>query len=96
MESKLTIKGMGLKIVLDADEVFPADPGNGCPALVEHSSGATGTFWCVRDTGEMMSDNWETLDLTGKQMDWLDKQSDKVDTFVDYWSKVYPNRRYRI
>ena len=76
--AKETLTGPGgLKIVLDSAQIFPADPGLGCPALVElgkHSA----SFNCALNEGEL--DCGEVI-LTPTQIGWL---NNKVD-FVDNW-----------
>lgn len=54
-----------LKLILDASEIIPDDPGQGTPAIVEwkchdedgRTVTASGTYWCVSDQGEDMDGN---------------------------------------
>ena len=79
MKKKEVLRGPGgLKIELDATEIFPDDPGNGTPALVVHPSGVTGTFWCVNDTGEI-----DGLETTPTQRAWLDSCENAVNQWVE-------------
>lgn len=78
---KIVKVGYGLKIVLDQREIFPDDPGMGTPAMVYHlKSGASATWWCCSDTGEI-----EGYDLNQAQLDYLRSLEDFVNGKVDAW-----------
>jgi hypothetical protein len=83
MGETLTLRGPGgIKIELDASEIFPDDPGNGTPAMVfcgKHG----GTFWCALDTGELGCGDYE---LTDEQHRWLQSRVDAVNDFIDVHS----------
>lgn len=68
----------GIKLELDATEIFPDDPGMGTPALVVMPNGDTGSFSCVSSEGETV----DGTRLTKAQMNWLQQQSDRVDQFL--------------
>jgi hypothetical protein len=83
MNNTKTLRGPGgISIVLDAAEVFPDDPGNGCPALVVLPfNRGSGTYWCVSDNGEIMGRDGD-IRLTKAQMTWLWAQATEVEDFV--------------
>ncbi len=65
--SKQTIQGPdGIKLILDASEIYPSDPGQGTPAMIELETGETGTFWCVADV-DGVDGKW----LTNNQKQWV-------------------------
>lgn len=73
----LTFKGW--RVELDSAQIFPNDPGAGTPAMVYSPSGASGTYWCVADTGE--------IDCGAEECDpavaeWLNSIEDQVNEFV--------------
>lgn len=69
-----------LRIVLDASQVFPADPGNGTPAMV-YRGRESATYWCATDTGEL-----ETYRLRKSDIEWLDAQHDTIEAFIEQHS----------
>ena len=75
---KQTLRGPdGIRLDLDASEVYPRDPGMGTPALLTLASGATVTFNCAYDTGEA-----ENESLTQGQSDWLEEIAEDVDQWL--------------
>lgn len=81
---KKTIQGpQGLRIVLDSAQIFPDDPGNGTPAIVELGR-ASGTYWCAADTGELICGSEERT-LTITQLNWLqaEEQENAVAEFIE-------------
>jgi hypothetical protein len=85
MSRKTTINGpRGLHIVLDADEVFPGDPGQGTPAMV-YKGDACGTYFCALDTGEL-SCGASVLPLTDSDHAWLTLQEDRVGAWLDQYA----------
>ena len=82
--TKKTLQGPnGLRILLNSCEIFPNDPGNGTPAMVQFF-GYSSTYWCAADTGELLgTDRWgndDVRDLTPRQLRWL--QSPEVECEV--------------
>lgn len=76
------IHGPGLiELVLDVHEVYPDDPGRGCPALVKTYGNrpATASYECATNEGELMEENGGTYKLSKMQLNWLDKQQCYVD-----------------
>lgn len=82
---KKTLKGPGgLLLLLDTDEVFPDDPGNGTPALVVAPFGrGTSTYYCARDMGTVEGRDGE-VELSTDQCKWLASQGveDEVESFL--------------
>lgn len=63
---------------LDANEIFPDDPGMGTPAMVEIEGGKyASTFWCAANEGEV-----EGVPMTSAQCEWIWTQEDVVDKFI--------------
>lgn len=78
-ETKLIHKGPGgIRLELDASQIFPDDPGQGTPALVIMPNGDTGTFSCVNDQGETV----DGTRLSAAQQIWLARMTDAVDEFM--------------
>lgn len=78
---KETIQGPGIKIILDPSQIFPDDPGQGTPAMVETDDRKyTATFDCAADTGEL---NCGDYMLTPKQSNWLNEKVDYVDRWME-------------
>ena len=74
---KQTIKGPGgIKIELDADEIYPNDPGQGTPILVVIGT-QTASYNCAGDTGEC----GDTFVLDN-QMKWLNDLDYALDTWL--------------
>jgi hypothetical protein len=77
-----TLRGPGIVIHLDSNEIYPDDPGAGAPAIVETTNGDyTATYWCALDTGTLSGREGDK-DLTLAQQEWLDAKFDEVDAFV--------------
>lgn len=87
--TKQTLHGPnGFHIVLDSDEIFPDDPGNGTPAMVYANAGKwNSTYWCAEDTGEMTVSGsvFDTVDIPQRALDWLrsEKIMDAVNDFIE-------------
>lgn len=78
---KQTIKspGLGILIALDTNEIYPSDPGQGTPVLIETTDGKyTATWDCGMDTGELDCGGYI---LNDRQKAWLATQ----ETTVDEW-----------
>jgi hypothetical protein len=73
------LKGpLGFTLVLDSDQVFLDDPGNGTPVLVEGPKGISGTYFCTIATGEC-----DGVDVPAAVMRWLEAREDMVNNFID-------------
>ena len=78
-----TLRGPGdLKLILDASQIFPDDPGQGTPAIVEGPNGTSSTYWCACGTGELLGSGNAYHEITAEQSDWLYKQEEAVSDFL--------------
>ena len=84
---KKTLHGpAGLRVLLDSAEIFPDDPGQGTPAMVQLFD-YSATYGCAADTGELSSDRHGGYrELTSAQLNWLQAQEDEVNTFIEQHS----------
>ncbi len=78
------IKGPGgIQLVLDSSQVFPDDPGNGTPALIEKVKGgrvvATSTYNCALGEGVLDGGRDGDVTLTDAQLEWLDSMDSAVN-----------------
>jgi len=80
---KKVLKFAGWRVELDSLQIFPNDPGAGCPALVVSPDGLTGTYWCVVDTGEI---DCGTEEVPPTVQRWLSRIEDEVNEFVEIHS----------
>ena len=74
----------GLKVVLDANEIYPSDPGQGTPALVTLKVGDeeyTASFACACGEGELDCGSYQ---LNDDQKDWLNSVEPDVDAFLTH------------
>ena len=76
--SKIRFAKSGWRVTFDASEVFPANPGNGTPALVVAPDGRTGTLHCVTDTGEC-----DGRPVPSHIAQWLEGLVPLADQFID-------------
>jgi hypothetical protein len=82
----------GLKVVLDANEIYPNDPGQGTPALVTLKVGDTeytASFACASSEGELDCGSYQ---LNDDQKDWLAS----VEPDVDAWLTGHTQRLHQI
>ena len=84
------IKGPGgLQLVLDSSQVFPDDPGNGTPVIVEKLTGrnkvvASSTYNCALGEGVLEGHyGGHDYTLTDEQIDWLHSQDAVVDAVYE-------------
>lgn len=74
---KQTLRGPnGIRVILDASEIYRDDPGQGTPMIVECGRGS-GTFTAAHNEGELICGD-EEVTLTPEQMAWLDSLVDEV------------------
>lgn len=76
--SKDTIRGPGLKVELDSDQIFPNDPGQGTPVLVVFANEDTGTWNCVTTEGQTA----DGTRVTPEQSKWLDRITPRVEEWM--------------
>ena len=100
MKPKQTLHGpSGLRIELDASEIFPDDPGAGTPAMVYRNKGlcdeCSGTFGCVIETGEFINVAGDGDPFTtGDEASWLETKRQFVDDFITTHSKNHATQRH--
>jgi hypothetical protein len=85
MENTKVYEKYGLKVVLNKAQVFKEDPGRGTPAMVYNERGASATWSCAINEGEL--DNRKTgfiNHITDKQNDWLWSLSKEIDNFLGW------------
>lgn len=70
----------GVQLVLDSSEIFPEDPGNGTPAIVEYQGG-TSTLNCALGTSAVHHHRDGDIDLPPDALEWLGSQA--VDAEVE-------------
>lgn len=75
----------GLKIILDSNEVFPDDPGQGTPVIVEKrvNGRAYGSTFSVALGEGYLLGNGEDYSLKADEIKWLQSQEETCDKFVD-------------
>jgi hypothetical protein len=84
---KQTLRGPdGIKLELDAAEVYPNNPGMGTPALLTLPSGETGTFNCAYEIGEAGGKA-----LTQDQSTWLEEIAEAVNQWLSNQVRVAAN-----
>jgi hypothetical protein len=80
---KKTLTGpQGLRIVLDSDQIFPDDPGNGTPAMVHVEGKGDATYWFAQGEGIVYGRDGD-VPLTATQSNWLNAQEDAVAAFLE-------------
>ena len=85
MNARRTLTGPnGLKVELDANEIYPSDPGQGTPALVTLKVGGkeyTASYACASAEGELDCGDYQ---LNEDQKDWLASVEPDVDAFLTH------------
>lgn len=71
----------GLRLELDASQIFPDDPGEGTPRLVCHRKGATASFDCACGEGEL---DCGEFPLNKAQCAWLHSLCEQADAWLDH------------
>ena len=67
----------GITLTLDVKEVYPDDPGAGCPSLVS-CKGSTGSYECAIQEG-VLGCGRQDVELTPTQIRWLEDQYEHVN-----------------
>lgn len=70
------------RLVMDPAQVFPDDPGNGTPLLLEGPGNLSGTYDCAIQTGECDGQPVPSL-----VYHWLDSE-DVTNAIVEFWNSV--------
>ena len=80
---KKTLKGpQGYTIVLNTDDMFTDDPGQGTPAMVYDRSGRfSATYWYAMDKGELDGPR-SSHTMPGVVAEWLSDAEDTVDAYL--------------
>lgn len=85
METVKTLSKFGLNVVLDKSEVFKDDPGNGTPAMVYNMSGASATYNCAVNEGELENNYTGNMNqLSEKQIEWLIEIESEINNFLEW------------
>lgn len=82
-----TYSFQGYRLVLDSSEIYPDDPGNGCPAMVYGPEDSSGTYYAATEYGEL-SCGPELHELPGWASHWLDSLEEDVHNFIQDNSKA--------
>ena len=83
---KITYEKGNVKLVLQQDECFPDEPGQGTPAMVYlriHGEVVSSTYWCCMDEGDI-----EGYTLSESIMEWLETRRKQVDRYLDEWYEL--------
>ena len=79
---KKSYKRGNLIVELDRSQVFPDNPGDGCPALVYYLKrgrlGDSGSYNCIVNEGAFM----DGRPISESEMDWLVGLEDKIENFL--------------
>lgn len=92
MKSQVLEKRYGrLTLVLDSNEFFPSDPGNGTPDMVYIFENkeilASSTYNCAINVGYLDGD-FRCYNLTENEMNWLCDQIDFIDQTFQNWERL--------
>ena len=68
-------------LVLDSSEIIADDPGAGTPAIVNGPGGASATYWCAIDTGEL--DGPGGVEIPRTVLAWLNDHEATVAAFLE-------------
>ncbi len=83
-ETKKIFRYGKLTLTADRQQVFPNDPGAGCPLLVEYDGGKyTASYNCAVNEGYLHSSRLGDKQLTQRQIDWLCSVEDKAESFLE-------------
>lgn len=74
--------GAGWSVALRRDEVFPDDPGMGCPAMVCGPFGKSATFSCALNEGTVEDPREGTVDIPAHIYRALEKAEDGVEEYI--------------
>lgn len=76
---EIVVNNSKWQLVLDAEQVIPDNPGEGTPAMVYGPEVASGTYFCVIDTGEITTSRGQTREVPVAVLDWLEGLRDAVE-----------------
>lgn len=89
---KKTLTGpRGIKLILDSGEIYPDDPGNGTPAMVEYNK-HFGSYSCVSETYDC-----DGITIPDECYDWLNSEPivNEVENLYDGHRMDYPDQYKR-
>jgi hypothetical protein len=83
----MVLRKYGLKVVLNRNEVFPEDPGNGTPAMIYDACDErySATLWCAMGEDELTCEapgHEGSRQLRLRQIEWLNEVETIADTFL--------------
>lgn len=78
-DKRKTLTKNGWSIVLDKDEVFPDDPGQGTPAMLYSPKGLSSTYFCALDNG-VIGDHDQPIPRS--ILDWMEEKMEEIDAFI--------------
>lgn len=79
---KETLRGPdGIKLILDSSEIYPDDPGQGTPAMVEKGNNSA-TYWCATGEGVVSDEMGRDILLSRGALNWLNGLEGYVDKFI--------------
>jgi hypothetical protein len=70
-------------VVLDSDEVFPDDPGQGTPAMVNGPRALSATYHCALSETVLVDDGGRDVPIPAAVQRWLEDVEDEVSAFID-------------
>lgn len=84
MTDKKTLTGPGgMRVVLDAKEIHPDDPGAGTPAMVYLPFGrGSATYWCALNEGAVDTPNGD-CELLPRQIRWLEEIENEITEWLN-------------
>jgi hypothetical protein len=81
----MTLEKYGLRVMLDKTQVFKEDPGRGTPAMVYNKAGASATYTCACNEGELENSRTGNMNyLNDKQLKWLAEIETDIDKFLGW------------
>lgn len=86
MKTKLpitTLSGAGLNIIMDPNEIYPDDPGQGQPVRVETIDERYSSSWnAAMYEGELLGSGDNVKRLNRQQMKWLEEKEAEVNKWM--------------
>lgn len=80
-KTKTLING-AYRLVLDASQIIPDDPGAGTPAVVYGPRDSSATFWCAVNEG-VVSNSREDIEIPARVLRWLASNEELVSEWID-------------
>lgn len=70
-----------ITVTADTTEVYPHDPGNGAPIMVDHRNGCCATMPCALDQGVLDGDQRAVV-LGNSTLRWLSEIQDQATQWL--------------